>query len=511
MRRYVLFSSIVLVGMFFGTMDVMARSNSFCGPRQDTGDNTLDLSDEYLYLNRTGYNEGGPVFECGDGNKELDHCWNNAYVYINGYEQPYIGNKAQTKKFFQCSTGWDDRWIATDMSNIRECPEIPTSNSKYLFVGEFNKENNIYVNNGHINKGSVLGADWYSGDLEDFCFYSSKVIRYVNQDAHKYYGKLEDESSNGNKTGNNVNDGKVLNNKDNSVVGQGETANNASGTSNAVVEDVTNQVSGPCTDDSCRNAENKKVTEEKVEEAKREQESKKKEEETTTRILCKNLKNPSAERKACCDAGVLTKWTGDERNGTCTCYDQDTKWDGKRCVALKAEITNGRCFFGFNATVDCGGYGVNMNGALINNTDLQGLTCEEFNDRFYSNMSMIQAIVKSYGLCNSYAQQQSKQEDAEEQLKKKERLTKAKSNLDAFFSKVNSDKSVWKNADGSFNGVRLASDLTAGVVLGTVGGVVSGVLIKKSQVEKGFDALNCTINGQKVADWGDEFSVGLRR
>ncbi len=69
----------------------------------------------------------------------------------------------------------------------------------------------------------------------------------------------------------------------------------------------------------------------------------------------------------------------------------------------------------------------------------------------------------------------------------------------------------WKTADGKFNTTRLASDLTAGVVLGTVGGVVSGVVIKKKQVEKGFDALHCTVGGQKVADWGDEFSVGLQR
>ena len=87
----------------------------------------------------------------------------------------------------------------------------------------------------------------------------------------------------------------------------------------------------------------------------------------------------------------------------------------------------------------------------------------------------------------------------------------ARDRLAEFFKKVDSDRSVWKNADGSFNATRLASDLTAGVVLGTVGGVVSGVLIKKSQVEKGFDALNCTVGGQKIADWGDEFSVGLRR
>ena len=91
------------------------------------------------------------------------------------------------------------------------------------------------------------------------------------------------------------------------------------------------------------------------------------------------------------------------------------------------------------------------------------------------------------------------------------KLSKASDNLSKLFNDIDSGRSVWKNADGSFNATRLASDLTAGVVLGTVGGVVSGVLIKKSQVEKGFDALNCTVGGQKIADWGDEFRVGLRR
>lgn len=81
--------------------------------------------------------------------------------------------------------------------------------------------------------------------------------------------------------------------------------------------------------------------------------------------------------------------------------------------------------------------------------------------------------------------------------------------LEMFFG--NEDKSVWKNAEGKFNGVRLASDLTAGVVLGTVGGVVSGVVIKKKQLENGFEDLHCTVGGQTVADWGDEFRVGLKK
>ena len=90
-------------------------------------------------------------------------------------------------------------------------------------------------------------------------------------------------------------------------------------------------------------------------------------------------------------------------------------------------------------------------------------------------------------------------------------LQNAKTKLDSFFRDAEANRSGWKTADGKFNSTRLASDITAGVVLGTVGGVVSGVVIKKKQVEKGFDALHCTVGGQKVADWGDEFSVGLQR
>lgn len=86
----------------------------------------------------------------------------------------------------------------------------------------------------------------------------------------------------------------------------------------------------------------------------------------------------------------------------------------------------------------------------------------------------------------------------------------AKAVLSAFFKSTRDNRTVWRTMDGKFNAARLASDLTAGVVLGTVGGVVSGVVIKKKQVEKGFDALHCAIGGQNVADWGDEFRVGLQ-
>ncbi len=72
------------------------------------------------------------------------------------------------------------------------------------------------------------------------------------------------------------------------------------------------------------------------------------------------------------------------------------------------------------------------------------------------------------------------------------------------------DRSKWRDADGNFNTARLASDSVAAVVLGTAGGLISSKVIKKKQVENGFEDIKCTIGNQEVADWGDEFQVGIQ-
>ena len=69
---------------------------------------------------------------------------------------------------------------------------------------------------------------------------------------------------------------------------------------------------------------------------------------------------------------------------------------------------------------------------------------------------------------------------------------------------------VWRNEDGTFNTTRLASDSIAAVVLGTTGGLVTSHVVKKNQVNKGFDDIQCTVGGQSVAGWGDEFRVGIQ-
>ena len=117
-------------------------------------------------------------------------------------------------------------------------------------------------------------------------------------------------------------------------------------------------------------------------------------------------------------------------------------------------------------------------------------------------------------------QQQDQQQQQEEQRRQEERakaeaLRKSRRNIsDAHGILVGMREtfkvSVWKDEEGKFNTSRLVSDSIAGVVLGTVGGVITSNVVKKNQVENGFEDIKCTVGGQTVADWGDEFRVGIQ-
>ncbi len=72
------------------------------------------------------------------------------------------------------------------------------------------------------------------------------------------------------------------------------------------------------------------------------------------------------------------------------------------------------------------------------------------------------------------------------------------------------DTSVWKTQEGKFNTARLASDSIAGVVLGTAGGLITSNVIKKNQVKNGLEDIQCTVGGQAVAGFGDQFRVGIQ-
>ena len=97
---------------------------------------------------------------------------------------------------------------------------------------------------------------------------------------------------------------------------------------------------------------------------------------------------------------------------------------------------------------------------------------------------------------------------------RKQRVTKSSAAIENASKKLDEIMaglkiSVWKTSEGNFNGARLASDSIAGVVLGTAGGLITSNVVKKNQVKTGFEDISCTVGGQRVADWGDEFTVGI--
>ena len=132
--------------------------------------------------------------------------------------------------------------------------------------------------------------------------------------------------------------------------------------------------------------------------------------------------------------------------------------------------------------------------------------------RLYDEVSVVARMCQQ--------QQQDQRQQQEEQRRQEERakaeaLRKSRRNIsDAHGILVGMREtfkaSVWKDEEGKFNTSRLVSDSIAGVVLGTVGGVVTSSVVKKNQVENGFEDIKCTVGGQTVADWGDEFRVGIQ-
>ena len=238
---------------------------------------------------------------------------------------------------------------------------------------------------------------------------------------------------------------------------------------------------------------------------------------------CDSLKgNPEAY--ACCTAGY--KW----ENGKCEgCPDgQRWYWDKNQgkgmcidngSVSPSTTCTDANCKITINQTIRCfnnGNYFNSTENYSVCKEDLDALrlSCDGLKTKVNAcqNTDCIRSLLTRIDAFDELIAKVCK--DSTNPVYVPDNYAKiaaAKQTVSSFFGSAESNKSVWKDAEGNFNTARLASDLTAGVVLGTVGGVVSGVVIKKKQIEKGFDALHCSVGGQTVADWGDIFNVGLRR
>lgn len=103
---------------------------------------------------------------------------------------------------------------------------------------------------------------------------------------------------------------------------------------------------------------------------------------------------------------------------------------------------------------------------------------------------------------------QEENEEDDELQKIIQGITDADTKLNNIIGKLK--LSVWKNEEGKFNTARLASDSVAAVVLGTSGGLITSLVMRKKQVENGFEDIKCVIGGQNVAGWDEEFNVNIQ-
>lgn len=206
------------------------------------------------------------------------------------------------------------------------------------------------------------------------------------------------------------------------------------------------------------------------------------------------------EYKACSAKTSKALW--DENRGRCLCLEQDYEWNGQKCVLLpskaecetlqndtKSKLHNKVRWDSLQKKCICV---KDSAGNAITNPDEWDIN--PWRDACVKKQSVLRA---EWFEKNRYA--------ADEKRKSIKDIISQLNEMSE-----NMGRSHWKNADGNFNVARLASDSVAGVVLGTIGGVVTSNIIKKNQVKGGFEDINCVVGGQRVAGFADQFQVGVQ-
>jgi hypothetical protein len=242
--------------------------------------------------------------------------------------------------------------------------------------------------------------------------------------------------------------------------------------------------------------------------------------EPTVLQKCLADRRDSDEGKACC---YLNEKVAKFNNGKCVCEDKTAKFEilnGRgRCVkqngndyvwdtdvnavgeyicdqALLARVNSIAVEYAGIKT-PCAATVANMANVIIEYCKKTPRT-EEY---FRASISDLDQKVR--------ACQQQISDDNDRQNQLRTRIETVAGELDDLVGGLGKT-TVWRTVDGKFNTARLVSDSVAGVVLGTAGGLITSNIIKKNQIENGFEDLSCAVGGQVVAGWDDEFMVGIR-
>lgn len=449
---------------------------------QDIGMFSIKRSNEYLFVNTADYNHSnGRALVCG--HMGTDGCDNGTKVFVTGHHY-HAGNARTDSWFYECSSSGGNSWDAIGSTGFKKC-----SSTKGMRVITTVGSNDIYVPESAYNE--YVSSGYYVSD--SFCFYPHGTSTTQPVPVVKPKNCL----TSGHKAGDTWDvDCKTL-----GITGGvkcGKRCNSDGSETRYVTQCQSNyRLDG-------------KIWEGKY-------------------MRCVNVSGggsgPSAlerclasrttdEGKACCH---LPETVAEWKDNECKCVTEGMEFkieNGRgKCVAKQTQPGETfKCNAELLALLD--GWLVSCKNkpeivSMINQIKVlcasSGVTAEAFNTLWSA------LLLLNPGECGTRPDLPPPPhvDDGADRLRVSIRIIRdAHSNLSGMAEgfKV----SVWKDDEGKFNTSRLVSDSVAGVVLGTAGGLITSNVVKKNQVENGFEDLKCTIGGQVVADWGDQFRVGIQ-
>lgn len=427
-----------------------------------------------------------------------DQCWGCGYgpnSCGNHDVVPYIDEHQEIISLHQCSFGFTNSFEPFNPGNF--CADSPiqngnTTNAKVIYkpVGQKTTQTNV---------GDV---EFFTGS--SFCKYIYCLDGYIPDNSNPKHAKC------------------VADNRESSCTSTGGTwANNAcSCPSSKHLKPKANGAGCECAStDYSFNATTMQC--EKTQAARdRDNQRERDRQNQNKKTACENSGGVWANNACTCDAAKNLKTEG----GVCVCTDSvnyKPAPDGKSCVLTDRATLQREC----EAGTATGAYWDPVQGCLC--TDPQYIwragTGKCSLNPLIKNCNLIPEANWVNGKCVCIVAGKVLNEagtacvDSAETVASNlnAALQKSRNEISSASRKISSikesfKKTVWKNEDGDFNTTRLASDSIAAVVLGTAGGLITSNVIKKNQVANGFEDINCTVGGQKVAGWGDQFRVGIQ-
>ena len=455
MRKF--FVSLLFCGMFF---EVYAATYN-CKV-QDIGVLSFKSSNEYLFVNTADYNHSnGRALVCG--HKSTDGCDDNTMVYVTGHH--YHRNMPRTDAwFYRCSSRGGNSWDAVGSTGFNRCSSIDgmrvitTVGSNDIYVPE--SEYVEYVSSGYYVSDKFCFLPHADGNKREDDKKPSDSCPYdKGTELYQQCTKCFDAQKNGHSNGWDAT-------KEICKCASGKTWNVDAG------KCIAGQDGDEVQTDCSYLINNKDLFNQCA--------------------LCNKEKDALWNKKANkCYCFEGKEW--DKERGKCVVIDGKDDKDDKDDNIIKP-IDCISTFSSLKTMIDT--YCVDLKTRLEQYMTMCNsgyMTVENFNAIYLDLSGECDVIIKRNKANNEQA---------------KQKLVTAAEKLDTMFAGFKVSK--WKNEEGKFNTARLASDSIAGVVLGTTGGLITSSVMKKKQVEQGFEDLQCTVGGQPVAGWGDEFMVGIQ-